>query len=69
MRKKLIYISTYVNTLFQPTGPEIPLYDALNVQMKGYDFAVLEKFARYVHKTADRIGLDVEDRFVFDMMH
>lgn len=32
--------------------------------MKGYDYAVLEKYAKYVHNTADRIGLEVEDRFV-----
>jgi len=47
--------------LGEPTDPEVPLYDALNIQMKGYDFAVLEKFAKYVHNTADRVGLEVED--------
>ncbi|ODM99696.1 39S ribosomal protein L48, mitochondrial [Orchesella cincta] len=47
--------------LGEPTDPEVPLYDALNVQVKGYDFAVLEKFARYVHHTAERVGLEVED--------
>ncbi|CAL8111273.1 unnamed protein product [Orchesella dallaii] len=47
--------------LGEPTDPEVPLYDAINIQVKGYDFAILEKFAKYVHNTADRVGLEVED--------
>ncbi|KAK8732516.1 hypothetical protein OTU49_006794, partial [Cherax quadricarinatus] len=42
-------------------GPEIPEYSLVNVQMKGYDFTVLEHYGKWVHNTALNMGLDVED--------
>nr|CAG4651534.1 EOG090X0MUO [Simocephalus serrulatus]SVE94665.1 EOG090X0MUO [Simocephalus serrulatus] len=42
-------------------GPQIPLYEPLNVQIKSYDFTILEKFSGYIHKTAENMGLEVED--------
>ncbi|XP_042231868.1 39S ribosomal protein L48, mitochondrial-like [Homarus americanus] len=42
-------------------GPDVPDYSLVNVQMKGYDFTVLEHYARWVHKTALNMGFDVED--------
>ncbi|CAD5123377.1 DgyrCDS11733 [Dimorphilus gyrociliatus] len=45
----------YIN---QP--PEIPEYQPLNIQLRGYDYVTLESFARYAHRLSDRLGLDVE---------
>ncbi|KAK4029206.1 39S ribosomal protein L48, mitochondrial [Daphnia magna] len=42
-------------------GPQIPLYEPLNVQIKSYDFTVLEKFSGYIHKTAENMGIEVDD--------
>lgn len=42
-------------------GPEVPEYNLVNVQMKGYDFTVLEHYGKWVHNTALNMGLDVED--------
>lgn len=42
-------------------GPEIPDYPQVNVQMKGYDFTVLEHYGKWVHNTALNMGIDVED--------
>ncbi|XP_067680516.1 large ribosomal subunit protein mL48-like [Haliotis asinina] len=41
-------------------GPAIPEYEALNVRMRGYDFVLLESFAKYVHNQATRLGIDTE---------
>lgn len=38
--------------------PDIPEYETLNIKMKGYDFPVLESFAKYVHRIAS--NLDAE---------
>ena len=46
---------------FQSTGPQIALYDTLNVQIKSYNFTVLESFSSYIHKTAENMGIEVED--------
>nr|CAG4645308.1 EOG090X0MUO [Leptodora kindtii] len=42
-------------------GPGIPSYELINVQLKSYDFTVLESFSSYVHKTAQNMGITVED--------
>ncbi|XP_046343156.1 39S ribosomal protein L48, mitochondrial-like [Haliotis rufescens] len=41
-------------------GPAIPEYEALNVRMRGYDFALLESFAKYVHNQATQLGIDTD---------
>lgn len=41
-------------------GAVIPIYPALNVQVKGYDFHLLESFQSFVHNVAENMGVDVE---------
>ncbi|CDW54921.1 Ribosomal S10 domain containing protein [Trichuris trichiura] len=38
-----------------------PLYSRLNIQLRGYDFAVLEQFQGYVHKVVRYMGFKVVD--------
>ncbi|XP_021939637.1 39S ribosomal protein L48, mitochondrial isoform X2 [Zootermopsis nevadensis] len=53
-------------SIFEPDYLEsgkskIPLYNALNIQLKGYDFPVLESYQSFVHKIADNMNIEVED--------
>lgn len=41
--------------------PPLPVYDLANVQLRGYDFTVLERFGRFVHKVVIQFGLDIND--------
>lgn len=41
-------------------GGVIPTYPTLNVQVKGYDFDILESFQSFVHNVAENMGVDVE---------
>nr|CAG4641405.1 EOG090X0MUO [Eulimnadia texana] len=41
--------------------PEIPTYDELNVQLKSYDFTLLENYSSFVHKAAENLGIKVEE--------
>ncbi|CAC5422063.1 MRPL48 [Mytilus coruscus] len=47
---------------WEPDGlnqpPEIPEYDELNIQIKGYDFPVLESYTTYVNKLAKTLGIE-----------
>lgn len=42
----------------QDVATEVPLHDPLWIQLKGYDFTVLESFAKYAYRIADTFGLD-----------
>lgn len=41
--------------------PKYPEYSALNFQIKGYDFPVLESYQKYLHRVAEYIDCEVED--------
>lgn len=40
---------------------KVPLYDTINIQLKGYDFPILESYQRYVHKLATNLDIAVEE--------
>ncbi|XP_050422195.1 uncharacterized protein LOC126834369 [Adelges cooleyi] len=52
-----IYEPEYLDSL----EPDIPEYEELNVQIKGYDFAVLESFQKFVHTAAENMDIEVSD--------
>ncbi|XP_054153860.1 probable 28S ribosomal protein S10, mitochondrial [Oppia nitens] len=39
--------------------PQIPYYSLINVQIRGYDFAVLESYGRYIHILLNKLGVNV----------
>ncbi|XP_012545314.1 uncharacterized protein LOC101739219 [Bombyx mori] len=41
--------------------PDEPVYDCLNLQLKGYDYAILEACQSQIHRYAEVMGLQVED--------
>lgn len=43
--------------------PKYPVYACVNIQIKGYDFPVLESYQRFLHRTAQSLDLDVTDRY------
>jgi len=40
-------------------GSTIPTYPPLNIQMKGYNFDLLEEYQSWVHRMAENMGVDV----------
>ncbi|XP_067624871.1 large ribosomal subunit protein mL48 [Eurosta solidaginis] len=52
-----VYEPDYLDSL----KPKYPQYTCLNVQIKGYDFPILESYQRYVHSIAEYLGIDVSD--------
>jgi len=59
--QKRFFGSIYEPDYLDSTERTIPKYDLLNVQIKGYDFPVLEAYGKFIHNTAERVGIDVED--------
>ncbi|PNF38672.1 hypothetical protein B7P43_G01218 [Cryptotermes secundus] len=59
-----------INLFFRQTGkPKIPQYNTLNIQLKGYDFAVLENYQKLVHKIAEGMDVEVEDGWAVPPQH
>uniref|UniRef100_A0A8D8FUL0 39S ribosomal protein L48, mitochondrial n=1 Tax=Culex pipiens TaxID=7175 RepID=A0A8D8FUL0_CULPI len=41
--------------------PKYPLYNTLNVTVKGYDYPLLESYQRFIHNVADTMDLEIAD--------
>jgi len=68
MPERLSLLHTSKNNLktFEPdyldaAGPQIPVYPPLNIQIKGYNFDVLETTQSWIHNLAENMGIEVED--------
>jgi len=55
--KKKVFEPDYLDA----AGLVPPTYPAINIQMKGYNFEVLESFQSFVHNMAENIGIDVSE--------
>ena len=68
MYKKFFYFFTSISlplfSVLQALRPQYPIYDTINFQMKGYDYTVLERYQKFVHKIAESMDIEVTDRFV-----
>lgn len=40
---------------------KVPLYDTLNIQLRSYDFPVVESYQKFVHTMLKNMDVDVED--------
>ncbi|EDW11113.1 39S ribosomal protein L48, mitochondrial [Drosophila mojavensis] len=65
---KPVVIATRCNTysVYEPDyleslKPKFPQYESLNVQIKGYDYPLLESYQRFLHGVAEYLDLDVSD--------
>lgn len=48
----------------QSLKPKYPIYETINIQVKGYDYAVLENYQKFLHRIAESMDLEIADRFV-----
>lgn len=55
------YGSVYEPDYLDMLKPDIPEYEEVNIQIKGYDFAVLESFQKFVHTIAENMDIEVSD--------
>lgn len=55
----------FFHLINQEMKPKYPVYACVNIQIKGYDFPVLEAYQRFLHRTAQSLDLDVTDRYGF----
>ncbi|XP_014483975.1 PREDICTED: 39S ribosomal protein L48, mitochondrial [Dinoponera quadriceps] len=67
-QRSLIRNSLYArfSKLYEPdyleTGKsKVPLMPTVNIQIRSYDYPVLEKYQEYIHKLADIIQVDIDD--------
>ncbi|XP_060532061.1 large ribosomal subunit protein mL48 isoform X2 [Cylas formicarius] len=56
----------YAGSLYEPDYLEnmkskVPLYDTLNIQLRGYDYPVLESYQKYLHRLIKNIDINVEE--------
>ncbi|CAH2076384.1 unnamed protein product, partial [Iphiclides podalirius] len=59
-------IKRHKNDLHEPDylismEPDEPVYDCLNLQLKGYDFALLESCQAEIHRFAEVMGIQVDE--------
>ena len=52
----------YIKEIHEPKylellKPQIPFYELVNIQVRGYDYVVLEQYVRFVQKTAKNLGI------------
>ncbi|XP_014218419.1 39S ribosomal protein L48, mitochondrial [Copidosoma floridanum] len=59
------FYSIYEPPYLEALKPKYPLYPLLNVQIRGYDYAILENFQSWVHKIAEAMDFDVEECYAF----
>ncbi|KAH1021161.1 hypothetical protein HUJ04_010709 [Dendroctonus ponderosae] len=56
----------YSGSLYEPSyleemRPKVSLYDTLNIQLRGYDYPVLESYQKYIHNIIKNMNVNVED--------
>ena len=47
---------------FQLTSHLPDVYPLVNIQLKGYNFDILESYQSFVHNLAENMGIDVQER-------
>ncbi|CAG9762917.1 unnamed protein product [Ceutorhynchus assimilis] len=72
--RNLKCIRKYSNNLYEPDYLEgmkskIPLYDTLNIQLRGYDYPVLESYQKYLHNLIKNMDINVEDCWAVPPQH
>ncbi|RZF39161.1 hypothetical protein LSTR_LSTR005789 [Laodelphax striatellus] len=56
-----VFIDKYDPPYLESMKSKIPLHDTLDIQIKGYDFALVESYQSFIHSIANTMGVDVED--------
>ena len=53
-------MGTFEPEYLDSSGPVIPTYPPINIQIKGYNFDILESTQSYIHNLAENMGINVE---------
>ncbi|XP_068151475.1 large ribosomal subunit protein mL48 [Drosophila tropicalis] len=61
--------SVYEPDYLESLKPKFPQYESLNVQIKGYDYPILESYQRFLHGLAEYLDLDVSDCYALPPQH
>ena len=51
---------TFEPDYLDSSGPVVPTYPPINIQIKGYNFDVLDSCQSYIHKLSENMGINVE---------
>ena len=51
---------TFEPDYLDSSGPVVPVYPPINIQIKGYNFDQLESCQSYIHKLSENMGITVE---------
>lgn len=54
---------------FQLGKTKTPEYNEVNLQIRGFDFVVLERFQKMIHQLAEVLGLDVANAWAVPAQH
>ncbi|CAH1407593.1 unnamed protein product [Nezara viridula] len=60
-QRRLASTSIYDPPYLDSLKPKIPLHEPINVQIKGYDFAVLESYQKEINRIARMMDIDISD--------
>ncbi|XP_014274618.1 large ribosomal subunit protein mL48 [Halyomorpha halys] len=60
-QQRLASTSFYDPPYLDSLKPKIPLYEPLNIQIKGYDFAVLESYQKEINRIAKVMDIEISD--------
>ncbi|KAJ8938731.1 hypothetical protein NQ318_005586 [Aromia moschata] len=66
---KCTYGSLYEPDYLQGLKSKVPLYDTLNIQLKGYDYPVLESYQKFVHNLLRNMDVNVEECWAVPAQH
>lgn len=48
---------------------KVPLYETLNIQLRGFDYAILESYQKLVNTIATNMDINVEDSWATPAQH
>ncbi|KAJ3658183.1 hypothetical protein Zmor_009939 [Zophobas morio] len=58
---KLHYSSFYEPSYLESMKSKVPMYDTLNIQLRGHDYPILENYQKFVHNLMKNMEVNVED--------
>lgn len=61
LSRNLCYLDKFDPPYLDSLKPKIPEFEAVNIQIKGYDYAILESYQSLVHRIAKALEIEVED--------
>ncbi|KAG5889273.1 hypothetical protein JTB14_007035 [Gonioctena quinquepunctata] len=59
----------YEPTYLEAMKSKVPLYDTINIQLRGYDFPILENYQKFIHNILKNMEINVEDCWATPPQH